>query len=70
MKKIISLIALLLVTGCATSTKSSYKELRFFHDRNRGNVKFVCWRTADVGWQCSRDAKLIGFRGVLASESR
>ena len=54
MKKLFSLIILLMV-GCTTTTQPGGEELRFFHDQNRGNVKFVCWRTDHLGWQCKRE---------------
>ena len=46
-----------LMAGCATSRPyPQAADLRFFHDQNRGSVKFICWRTAQShnGWQCSR----------------
>ena len=43
-------------SGCAITVKESgVRDLQFFHDTNRGDVKFVCWRQPEVvGWQCQR----------------
>ena len=51
-KQVFSLIILLMV-GCATAQPVK-EELRFFHDQDRGNVRFICWRTNHMGWQCKR----------------
>ena len=53
-KTLFSLIILLMV-GCATAQPIK-EELRFFHDQDRGNVRFICWRTNVMGWQCKRTA--------------
>jgi len=52
-KTLFSLIILLMV-GCASTVHPAVEELRFFHDQNRGDVKFVCWRATHMGWQCKR----------------
>ena len=52
LKQVFSLIILLMV-GCATAQPVK-EELRFFHDQDRGDVRFICWRTDHLGWQCER----------------
>lgn len=52
MKKLICLMMFLFV-GCAT-VQPINSELRFFHDENRGDVRFICWRSNNMGWQCKR----------------
>ena len=54
MKRLISLVTLLVLSGCAITVQPTKEELRFFHDESRGDVKFICWRTNQIGWQCKR----------------
>jgi len=60
LRLVVKIVLLLLLVACSgTATVKKYADLQFYHDQNRGNVKFVCWRNQDTGWECSRYIKKI-----------
>lgn len=60
LSSVLKFVLILMLGGCSAPVITQVpQDLRFYHDRDHEGVRFVCWRSVEGGWQCSKYVKRI-----------